>query len=476
MTRYREDMEEQMYSNTTAVMPAHRQASVSLLRSASRRGVTLVELLAVVAIVGVVTGMLLPAVQKSRESARRGTCSNHLRQLALASVKYEEAHKTLPVGSHNSHWTTWMVQLMPHLEQQAFYDAYDRDLYTTESRFDRGGNAKLTQEFFSEFACPNQPPVRTTFGGASAHSYAACTGNGAYVSTPAGWNTNPPVSITPLGTYQIAAVLGTSEFNNATITVSANSFSGNISAVGGLVAGVVRGQHIVVGNVAHIQSITTGLLEPVGEAGAPAGGAAPTHITVPPAMPLIFPFFLLRGPEGGPVSPITISQSANGSFSAFKAFGGGAYQMSGGSTALTPAEDQELLRKAIAVRLAEITDGLSNTLAFSEVLRAETHAGAEVSDYRGLSWWGPGALFSTLAPPNSQLPDVMPRKGDCNSDPSAPCQCPHTSANPIRVLARSRHPGGVVAATCDGAVEFRSNYIDATVWENLGTTQGDLPQ
>jgi len=150
--------------------------------------------------------------------------------------------------------------------------------------------------------------------------------------------------------------------------------------------------------------------------------------------------------------------------------------MSGGNGDLTPAEDQELLREAIAVRLAEITDGLSKTLAFSEVLRAEAHAGANVNDYRGLSWWGPGALFSTLAPPNSHLPDVMPRKGDCVSDDSSPCQCPHTTANPIRVLARSRHPGGVVAATCDGAVDFHSNDIDAKRWEDLGTTQGDLPQ
>jgi hypothetical protein len=146
--------------------------------------------------------------------------------------------------------------------------------------------------------------------------------------------------------------------------------------------------------------------------------------------------------------------------------------MSGGSTDLRPTEDAALLRDAIAVRLSDITDGISKTLAFSEVIRTKSEDGMECHDYRGLSWWGPGGLFSTQGTPNSHLPDVMPRKGDCVSDEVAPCTCPHTSTNPMRVLARSRHPGGVVAATCDGAVEFYPNDIDATVWENLGTTQG----
>ena len=66
------------------------------------RGVTLVELLVVMGIVGLLVAMLLPAVSESRESARRAACGNHLRQLALATVLYEGSHGCLPPGRQTS--------------------------------------------------------------------------------------------------------------------------------------------------------------------------------------------------------------------------------------------------------------------------------------------------------------------------------------------------------------------------------------
>ena len=61
-------------------------------------GFTLVELLVVLAIVGVLIGLVLPAVLQVRESARRTTCSNNLRQISLAILNYESAHQDYPRG------------------------------------------------------------------------------------------------------------------------------------------------------------------------------------------------------------------------------------------------------------------------------------------------------------------------------------------------------------------------------------------
>jgi len=99
--------------------------------SRSRNAFTLVELLVVIAIIGILIGMLLPAVQQVREAARRATCMNQIRQIALATLNYESAHQELPIGMNiptTASGTTedemfgWSTSLLPFMEQNNTYD------------------------------------------------------------------------------------------------------------------------------------------------------------------------------------------------------------------------------------------------------------------------------------------------------------------------------------------------------------------
>jgi prepilin-type N-terminal cleavage/methylation domain-containing protein len=86
----------------------------------SRRpsGFSIVELLAVTAIIAILIGLLLPAVQAAREAARRAQCKNNIKQLALASLNYVDAHVCLPPGWHGGNGVAWGMQLQPFFENQ----------------------------------------------------------------------------------------------------------------------------------------------------------------------------------------------------------------------------------------------------------------------------------------------------------------------------------------------------------------------
>ena len=130
--------------------------------SNTRRGFTLVELLVVLSIVGVLVALILPAVQASRESARRLACSNHLKQIGLALQIYHDSHRQLPPGGIalgdcclQPHLTTWTISLLPYVEQQGLYDKYDRSLPN-----EHPANRQVVQTLVPVYACPSD--IRTT--------------------------------------------------------------------------------------------------------------------------------------------------------------------------------------------------------------------------------------------------------------------------------------------------------------------------
>lgn len=123
-------------------------------------------------------------------------------------------------------------------------------------------------------------------------------------------------------------------------------------------------------------------------------------------------------------------------------------------------------------KFAQITDGLSNTLLFSESVQGRS---GESFDLRGFSWWGWAAGFETSLLPNTASPDRMQNFGYCNLQDATnpPCVGHSFPFNVMRLAARSRHQGGVHVAMCDGASKFVVDEVDQVAWAAAGSTQGD---
>ncbi len=123
-----------------------------------RAAFTLIELLVVISIIAVLIALLLPAVQQSREAARRIACNNHLKQISLAIHNFEISQQSLPSSRLGPQHATWFVQILPFLEQGPLYNSWN----LTNTYYLQGTTVQTAQ--LEVFYCPTRrsPPQLST--------------------------------------------------------------------------------------------------------------------------------------------------------------------------------------------------------------------------------------------------------------------------------------------------------------------------
>jgi len=153
-----------------------------------RSAFTLVELLVVIAIIGTLIGLLLPAVNSARESARRTQCANNLHQLGLALLAYHEAWNVFPPGAAHTNATNWsiippdnhgsfLVFLLPYIGQDPLYNACDFTTNTDYNSVIAATGQHVYEVWLPVLLCPSDDRPQDWGGNPLYWPYASSTQN-----------------------------------------------------------------------------------------------------------------------------------------------------------------------------------------------------------------------------------------------------------------------------------------------------------
>jgi prepilin-type N-terminal cleavage/methylation domain-containing protein len=330
-------------------MPIEQRRPIAAPRASRRTAFTLVELLVVIAIIATLVGILLPAIQGARETARRTQCLSRTRQVALAVLVYHDARNRFPEGMIDAindistgYRICWMHHLLPFLEEEPLYDQLKPQMDALIPNSFGMQRVEGRNTVVGELVCPSNP-------------------GGARTNTPAGDG------------------------------AGSQGFFGNYVLCAGSRAYGTKAQSLEMNGIFFPRSRT---------------------------------------------------------------------------------------------KIKDVLDGLTHTLMVGELIVVPKDAGDTAAcaywgamDYRG-SYYNSvhgGALFTTLNPPNSSVPDYLweacANYPAGSAQPKTPCGgC--TDRNRNNVGGRSMHAGGMNVALGDASARFVDEAIDLQVWQALGTRAG----